>query len=489
MSRRAGQRARRTFRRHRHAGSVRGRAGAHRAGRHRAPPDRVSARPCRRASSRHRRARPGVDAIVSDRDDGDHRVGGAAVRRVPRLRHARHRRAPGRSLPHRVGAPDVGHDRRAEAGRSHVREPDGADTDRRRTQHRRRVGDVLRHPAIRRTPDLAAGRPRARLVRGVRRRRIDRGLPRAARRARGDARLGDADALASGADERGGSCDRTALHSAVRRNRRPGDPERASTPTIRRPASVMPSPRRKPASDSRSTMVSRAFRRRIVGAPGDVQIKVDDGSLRIRSARTCGSTRRRRTLAPCRRGRLRRHRRHRGTPRRPLLLPRSTQRHHQRRRTEGPSRGSGSGHQPAPGRTHVDGAVQEGVRLSVRSSPPTSCWTQTSDVERRRRGLQARDSSNLSRQPRPPQDSGDDSFRSRPRDSPLPASWPAMRKVIVTGGSRGLGLAIVRRLVCEGYCAIVVARQMNDLLGGVDRGRRAIASGLDPASRRSISRT
>jgi 3-oxoacyl-[acyl-carrier protein] reductase len=37
-----------------------------------------------------------------------------------------------------------------------------------------------------------------------------------------------------------------------------------------------------------------------------------------------------------------------------------------------------------------------------------------------------------------------------------------MRKVIVTGGSRGLGLGIVRRLVCEGYCAIAVARQMND---------------------------
>src|SRR5207253_10996256 len=31
-------------------------------------------------------------------------------------------------------------------------------------------------------------------------------------------------------------------------------------------------------------------------------------------------------------------------------------------------------------------------------------------------------------------------------------------------GSRGLGLAIVRRLVCEGYCAIAVARQMNDQL-------------------------
>ena len=39
-----------------------------------------------------------------------------------------------------------------------------------------------------------------------------------------------------------------------------------------------------------------------------------------------------------------------------------------------------------------------------------------------------------------------------------------MRKVIVTGGSRGLGLAIARRLICEGYCAIAVARQMNDQL-------------------------
>jgi 3-oxoacyl-[acyl-carrier protein] reductase len=39
-----------------------------------------------------------------------------------------------------------------------------------------------------------------------------------------------------------------------------------------------------------------------------------------------------------------------------------------------------------------------------------------------------------------------------------------MRRVIVTGGSRGLGLAIVRRLICEGYGPIVVARQMNDQL-------------------------
>lgn len=39
-----------------------------------------------------------------------------------------------------------------------------------------------------------------------------------------------------------------------------------------------------------------------------------------------------------------------------------------------------------------------------------------------------------------------------------------MRNVVVTGGSRGLGLAIVRRLTAEGYRALAVARQMNDQL-------------------------
>ena len=38
------------------------------------------------------------------------------------------------------------------------------------------------------------------------------------------------------------------------------------------------------------------------------------------------------------------------------------------------------------------------------------------------------------------------------------------RRVIVTGGSRGLGLGIVRRLICEGYDAIAIARQTNDQL-------------------------
>jgi 3-oxoacyl-[acyl-carrier protein] reductase len=36
--------------------------------------------------------------------------------------------------------------------------------------------------------------------------------------------------------------------------------------------------------------------------------------------------------------------------------------------------------------------------------------------------------------------------------------------VIVTGGSRGLGLGIVRRLICEGYDAVAIARRMNDEL-------------------------
>ena len=34
----------------------------------------------------------------------------------------------------------------------------------------------------------------------------------------------------------------------------------------------------------------------------------------------------------------------------------------------------------------------------------------------------------------------------------------------MTGGSRGLGLGIVRRLICDGYDAIAIARRMNDQL-------------------------
>lgn len=38
------------------------------------------------------------------------------------------------------------------------------------------------------------------------------------------------------------------------------------------------------------------------------------------------------------------------------------------------------------------------------------------------------------------------------------------RNVIVTGGSRGLGLGIVRRLVDDGYSAVAIARKMSDQL-------------------------
>jgi len=39
-----------------------------------------------------------------------------------------------------------------------------------------------------------------------------------------------------------------------------------------------------------------------------------------------------------------------------------------------------------------------------------------------------------------------------------------MRNVVVTGGSRGLGLGVVRRLSAEGYRAIAIARKMSDEL-------------------------
>jgi 3-oxoacyl-[acyl-carrier protein] reductase len=39
-----------------------------------------------------------------------------------------------------------------------------------------------------------------------------------------------------------------------------------------------------------------------------------------------------------------------------------------------------------------------------------------------------------------------------------------MRNVIVTGGSRGLGLGVARKLTSAGYCVIAVARKENSEL-------------------------
>jgi 3-oxoacyl-[acyl-carrier protein] reductase len=62
---------------------------------------------------------------------------------------------------------------------------------------------------------------------------------------------------------------------------------------------------------------------------------------------------------------------------------------------------------------------------------------------------------------------------------PSPASWPVLRKVIVTGGSRGLGLGIVRRLICEGYSAVAVARQITDQLAStIEHAERARSGSL-----------
>src|SRR5579864_4541056 len=61
---------------------------------------------------------------------------------------------------------------------------------------------------------------------------------------------------------------------------------------------------------------------------------------------------------------------------------------------------------------------------------------------------------------------------------PPPASWPGrMRNVIVTGGSRGLGLGIACSLAGAGYGVIAIARRQGDQLaaaigeaGGADQG-------------------
>ena len=52
-----------------------------------------------------------------------------------------------------------------------------------------------------------------------------------------------------------------------------------------------------------------------------------------------------------------------------------------------------------------------------------------------------------------------------------------MRSVVVTGGSRGLGLGIARKLAAEGYRVVAVARQMNDQLAAAMEHAAASGSG------------
>ena len=62
-----------------------------------------------------------------------------------------------------------------------------------------------------------------------------------------------------------------------------------------------------------------------------------------------------------------------------------------------------------------------------------------------------------------------------------------MRNVLVTGGSRGLGFGIVRRLAGSGYCAIAVARKMSESARRRDRASREQAAGLAAICRCDLS--
>ena len=180
------------------------------------------------------------------------------------------------------------------------------------------------------------------------------GSPGAARRPRRDPSLRHAVPLVARAHGSGGADDRAALCPPVRRNRRPDHARQSARGLSAGRSSATPMRRPRRASASRWMTASKAFPAHFVDAgKRDVDIKVD-GRLAAAALGANGDPlyRNRRPRARGRR-RIRRHRRHRGTARRALLLRRPQGRHHQCRRTEGASRGSRGRHQPACRRVGV----------------------------------------------------------------------------------------------------------------------------------------
>jgi 3-oxoacyl-[acyl-carrier protein] reductase len=56
---------------------------------------------------------------------------------------------------------------------------------------------------------------------------------------------------------------------------------------------------------------------------------------------------------------------------------------------------------------------------------------------------------------------------------------PSRRNIVVTGGSRGLGLGIATKLAAAGYCVIAVARKTNDKLqAAIEAAERAEAGAI-----------
>ena len=103
-------------------------------------------------------------------------------------------------------------------------------------------------------------------------------------------------------------------------------------------------------------------------------MKVEDGSLRIRSTRTAHAYVGRNAAALTDCGRIRRHRRHGRIARRPLPLRRPARRHHQYRRSEGSSRRKSRRSSTGMPRCACRAPDRAAARSPAPSWSPTSSW-------------------------------------------------------------------------------------------------------------------